>query len=104
MCLFVLTAFTLFLVTCDVHASSLALNHAIIYTNLTPTPLNVSAMRPIAAAIALGFDADLAILDSDPAADITALARVAFTSGMEKSSSIAIVPQPQTGKSDRSSP
>ncbi|HEX4168523.1 MAG TPA: amidohydrolase family protein [Bryobacteraceae bacterium] len=37
--LFVLTAFTLFLVTCDVHASSLALNHAIIYTQPDRLPI-----------------------------------------------------------------
>ena len=50
-----------------------------ILASLTTNPAQRFGYASRSGRIAPGFDADLAILDSDPAADITALARVAFT-------------------------
>ena len=73
-----------------------------ILASLTTNPAQRFGYASHSGLIAQGFDADLVILNSDPAADITALAHVAYTFGMERSSSTAIIRSPEAVHSVRS--
>ncbi|HEX4164927.1 MAG TPA: amidohydrolase family protein [Bryobacteraceae bacterium] len=75
-----------------------------ILASLTTSPAHRFGYTSHSGRIAPGFDADLVILNSDPAADITALAHVAYTIRNGKLIFNSNRPHPETGHGDRRNP